>query len=440
MDTDPNRYFPGILSYITIPVLKNAPILPPNTKSGRWPVMIFSHGLGGSRNAYSNLVGAIASHGVIVIAPEHRDGSCPITYVREVSLPNPTEKRSSKYAQRTVEYNRLPHTPTPEIAAARNLQLKIRLWELGLLHESILKLDEGETLTNLNTSSASLDIFQDIMEVHEPGKVTFAGHSFGAATVTQFVKSTFYSPRNSEAPSQYEPLFTPSSRSPITEQITPQTPVILLDIWCPPLRTATTSWLWNQPFPCYQPSGPGGSALLAVESQTFYKWRVHLKATKRLLSPNPVSDVYDYQSGKISEPNFFYATNSAHLSQSDFGVLFPWVTKKFLAAEEPERVIKLNVRAILQVLRNQGIEIGATSAADMELSDTAKVETNDDKLILGKEEQVRGWNWLSTDMEDLADVDDEAEAAGKGKDEMKAPTDAVVENELLEQEGTSERL
>lgn len=402
--------------------------------------MIFSHGLGGSRNAYSSLVGAIASHGVIVIAPEHRDGSCPITYIRDVPSPNTTEKQSPKYSKRTVDYKRLSHTPSPEVEAGRNAQLKIRLWELGLVHDSILKLDEGETLTNLNTSSTSLEIFKDIMEVHEPGKMIFAGHSFGAATVTQLVKATYYSPRTSEPPDSYEPLFTPSSRSPIASQITPQTPVILLDIWCLPLRAATTRWLWNQPFPCYQPSGPGGSALLAVESQAFYKWRVHLKATKRLLSPNPSTDVYDYQSGKISEPNFFYATSSAHLSQSDFGVLFPWVTKKVFSAEEPERVMKLNVRAILQVLRNSNIEIGQTCAADMELSDTKQEDTRDDKLILGHEEQVRGWHWLSTDVQDLDDVDDE-EVIVEGGKEMKEPADAVVGNELLKRkEGTSERL
>lgn len=437
-------YFPGILSYITIPVLKNAPLLPPNTHSGRWPVMIFSHGLGGSRNAYSNLVGAIASHGVIVIAPEHRDGSCPITYIRDVPSENSTsEKRGGKYLKRMVDYKRLSHTPSPEVEAGRNAQLKIRLWELGLVHDSLLKLDGGKTLTNLNASSTSLSIFKNLMDVQTPGKMTFAGHSFGAATITQFVKSTFYSPQTSTAPSEYETLFTPSSRSPIISQITPQTPVILLDIWCLPLRAATTRWLWNQPFPCYQPSGPGGSALLAVESQAFYKWRVHLKATKRLLSPNPASDEYDYQDGKIAEPNFFYATSSAHLSQSDFGVLFPWLTRKVFSAEEPERVMKLNIRAILQVLRNQDIEIGKTSKEDMELSDTTKEDTVDDWRILGKNEEVRGWNWLSTNVEDLRDVDDEAEAKGEVEkvEGMKEPSEAVVGNELLKQKsGAAERL
>ena len=101
--------------------------------------------------------------------------------------------------------------------------------------------------------------------------------------------------------------------------------------------------------------------------------------------------------------------------------------------------MKLNVRAILQLLRNTGIDVGKTSAADMELSDTPKEDTNNDTLILGKEGQVRGWHWLSTDVEDLADVDYEVEA--EGVEDMKEPSDAVVGNELLKRkDGTSERL
>jgi platelet-activating factor acetylhydrolase len=405
--------------------------------------MIFSHGLGGSRNAYSHLVGSIASHGVIVIAPEHRDGSAPVSYIREVSTSNKAsaEKSPSKRYSRTVDYLRFSHTPSPEVEAGRNAQLKIRLWELGLIHDSILKVDLGNKLTNLNISSVSLSQFKDVMDVHTPGKITFAGHSFGAATITQFVKSTFYSPRTSEAPTDYEPLFTPSSRSSISGQITPQTPIILLDAWCLPLRAEATRWLLELPFPCYAQGGPGGAGLLAVESQAFYKWRAHLKATKRLLSPDPSSLKYDYKNGTIAEPNFFYASTSAHLSQSDFGVLFPWFTKKFLAVEEPERIMRLNVRAVMQLMRNSNIQVSATSHTDMEMEDANAKETNDDKLILGCNEEVRGWVRLTTNVEEFADEDEPMLKGEVENQDKAAPSDAVVGNELMkEKEGTAEKL
>lgn len=434
-------FFPRLLHYISIPVRKNAALLEPATSNKRWPVMMFSHGLGGSRNAYSHLVGSIASHGMIVIAPEHRDGSCPISYIRDVPSNNSIgEKASAKRSKRTVDYTRLSHTPSPEVEAGRNAQLKIRLWELGVIYESLRQLDLGTDVNNLNTSSTSLRPFKNMMDVHTPGKITFAGHSFGAATVSQFVKSTFYSPRTSEAPSTYEPLFTPSSRSAIHDQITPQTPLVLLDMWCLPLRAAATRWLWDQPLPCYSSTdAPGGLAILAVESQAFFKWAPHLKATKRFLSPEPSLKKYNYEGQNWTEPHFFYATTSAHLSQSDFGVLFPWLTKKVFGSEEPERVMKLNVRAILQVLRSRGVEVSSTSAADMELSEDGKegVETKDDTLILDRREQVRGWIWISND---AGESEDGAESDVEDT-ETTEPSEAVVGNELLKQKsGTEEQL
>lgn len=404
--------------------------------------MIFSHGLAGSRNAYSHLVGSIASHGIIVIAPEHRDGSTPISYIRDVPTAGTGEKVFSKGGRRTIEFKKLSHTPSPEVEEGRNEQLKTRLWELGLVHDSLLKVDLGTDLSNLNTSSVAMTMFKGQMDVHIPGKIIFSGHSFGGATVAQFVKSVFYSPEASQAPKTYKPLFSPSIKSSIVRQITPATPLVLLDLWCLPLRAKTTRWLWDKPFPCYAPSGPGGASLLAVESQAFFKWRVHLKATKRLLSNEPSSTTSSET--PVSEPNIYYATSSAHLSQSDFGILFPWVVKKFLAVNEPERIMRLNVRAILQLLRNQEIEVSATSPADMELEGKTE-DVDNDLLIFSKNEEIRGWNWLSTNVDDMSDVDYEpnerASTDSSISDLIKDPENVVIKNDVMIQAPkTTERL
>ncbi|CAG8960267.1 hypothetical protein HYFRA_00012787 [Hymenoscyphus fraxineus] len=401
-------FFPRIFHYIQIPAIKNAPLLSPATTNNRWPVMIFSHGLGGSRNAYSHLAGSIASHGMIVIAPEHRDGSTVISFIRSVPSPTPTsteEKITTSKQKRTTDYVRLEHVFKPEVEEGRNKQLKIRLWELGLVHSSLLALDKETPLTNLNTSSTSLSPFASKMDIHEPGKIAFSGHSFGAATITQLIKSTFYQP-DSTTPSSYKPIFTPSSNSPISLQITPQTPVILLDVWNLPLSGNSVSWLWNKPFPCYTPTGPGGSALLAIESEAFFKWRVHLKITKRLLSRDPSSLAPLPAEPEREQPHFYYAHTSAHLSQSDFGMLFPWVTKRFLAIEEPERIMRLNVRAITQLLRDRGIEVSETSHEDMEYEDpNAEATKKDDKIF--RRGAVRGWEWISTDISEMMDINEQ---------------------------------
>jgi platelet-activating factor acetylhydrolase len=348
--------------------------------------MVFSHGLGGTRNSYSHICGSLASHGLVVLAPEHRDGSAPIAFIRDAVDGNRTP----------VHYTSLPHDPNPEVEEGRDLQLKIRCWELGLVHDALLKLDKGATLTNVQASRSAQDRltgFQYLLDVHRPGKISWAGHSFGASTIAQFVKSVFYG--NS-------PLYTVPRSSALSEQITPSSPTAFLDLWTLPLLFKSTSSLWAKPLPAYAttkisspkttPSPP-----LAITSESFFKWSSNLRNTVRAVSPpaNHVSDI---------KPRLFYPIASAHLSQSDFGLLFPWITKKALKAEEPERTLRLNARAMLESLRRSGISVADTSRLDMEIKedhDSVKVTDSQDGigLTLGQDQtildttsgSVRGW-------------------------------------------------
>lgn len=384
--------------------------------------MVFSHGLGGTKNAYSHLNGSLASHGMVVVAPEHKDGSAPTSYVHSTDgLP-----------AKVVEYLALPHKPSPKVDENRHKQLKIRLWELGLIHEVLLRLDSGATqLHNIVGQTFQepdpLGTFASALDVHTPGKISWSGHSFGAATVVQFIKSVYY--HESRPSNGYTPLYCPTPA--LVSQVTPSTPTTLLDLWTLPLLSSPTSYLWSKPLPAY--SSKAGSPPLAVLSEAFFKWTSNLRETKRALS-SPVGG----SSALDAKPHIFYPISSAHLSQSDFGPLFPWAVRKIFKAENPERTLRLNVRAILESLRRSGVKVADTSAADMEMesSDTPGLEQPEgnqtfplaqDHRILATDGSIKGWVAIP-----LNDSKDFATANGRAVD-AKHPSDAIVQGEVMKE-------
>ncbi|KAL8726010.1 MAG: hypothetical protein Q9181_006207 [Wetmoreana brouardii] len=416
-----NLPFFHILSYIALPAIRNATLLQAPTKNKRWPVMVFSHGLGGTKNAYSHLLGSLSSHGVVVIASDHRDGSAPLSCIHDKPGSSP----------RFVEYQSISHRQTPEVEQARDDQLRIRLWELGLIHEALLKIDRGEpVLNNLAEKPADamedLQVFRSALDVHTPGTISWAGHSFGAATVVQLVKSVFYHSAKG-APSSYRSLFQPSSSSQIAHQITPSSPVSLLDLWCMPLLSQSTQWLNVLPLPCYAPNGPGGKNLIAILSEAFFKWESNLVHTKRTISEDPSVD--KPMNTSHPPPYIFYPVTSAHLSQSDFGVLFPWLTRKAFKAEDPARTLRLNTRAMLEVLRTNEIEVADTSALDMEEATSEghvpAGHIGQDSKILKSDGSIAGWVALQ-----LGSSKHVEEAANERTSETADPMEAVIQGEV----------
>lgn len=425
---------PQLLYFVSMPVHQNAKLLQPTSKSNRWPVMMFSHGLGGSRNAYSHICGSLASHGMIVVASDHRDGSSPLSIHQ-----TPDTKEKTK----CVEYRPIAHKPSTEVYEARDEQLRIRLYELGLVHDALLKIDQGASLKNVAIDQAknrdSTSMFKDVLNIHEPGAISFAGHSFGACTMVQFVKSVYH--RADTSIPRYKPLYAPAEDSSLVRQITPANSVTLLDLWTLPIQSPDTAWLRAKSMPCYD-STAGGKNLLAIASEGFYNWGSNFRETKRIIAKPSVSNSkYPNQPG----PHIFYPIASAHLSQSDFGVLFPWVTTKVFGAKEPERVLRLNTRAILQVSRENGVRVANTSAQDLELDEVASKDQNiaNDTAILSRtKDSVRGWVNLSADMENGLDLDGVDRVEGKSLvgtpmervgSKGAGPGDAMLEGEALGQ-------
>lgn len=355
--------------------------------------MVFSHGLGGSRNAYSHICGTLASHGIVVIASDHRDNSAPVSYIRA----------TSKTPARVLDYNRYSHTPSTEVYEGRDKQLKIRLWELGCTHDALLRIDHGTAPENLDPNSTTwrktdvndvFKMFKGKLDVNRPGSIIWAGHSFGACTVVQLLKSTFWGPTKGEKAVE-NPLFSPSADSSLSKQITTSSSAMLLDMWGLPFQSPATKALWEKPMPCYANNGPGGVGILAVLSEAFFKWSGNMSVTTTALTSRTPGDARP-------GPRFMYPTTSAHLSQSDFGILFPWLTSKLLKTEHPpERYVKLNARAILEVLRENNYEVAETSALDREeeIGEVSAVEDKkgSDWKILDVNGNVAGWRVINVD-------------------------------------------
>jgi hypothetical protein len=121
-------------------------VLPPERREG-WPVIVFSHGLAGCADMYTDLCRCLASFGYIVIALEHEDGSGVhaagasgqfIRYKRPDSTPYSREKvtrfRAGFVEQRVTEMDRVPFVAAARLGEKYPLKLAALLdaWAFAL--------------------------------------------------------------------------------------------------------------------------------------------------------------------------------------------------------------------------------------------------------------------------------------------------------------------
>ncbi|KAI8336480.1 platelet-activating factor acetylhydrolase [Blakeslea trispora] len=111
-----------------------------------FPVIIFSHGLGGNRLVYSSICSDLASHGFVVAAIEHREGSASLAKGIE---------------DEWIFYDNVP----PEVWGFRHHQLWHRVAEINLTLTCLDCLEKTRFKGKLNMN-----------------QLVMAGHSFGGAT------------------------------------------------------------------------------------------------------------------------------------------------------------------------------------------------------------------------------------------------------------------
>ncbi|ETI19746.1 hypothetical protein G647_08759 [Cladophialophora carrionii CBS 160.54] len=396
-------FVPSLLNMTTLPCVADAPLLP-RQASSKYPLVIFSHGLGGNCNAYSAICAALASFGIVCAAPEHRDQSAPMSIIRSAD--------GRKAA--TVPYQKHPHAPTAKVLNARNAQLRIRLWELEQLFTVLTSLNEGKTFSNYavaGTKTKPGPPLKNVLDLR-PGHVTWAGHSFGACTTIQFVKSVYYrqhlpSFKNTEFEDDpdWRPLYKAVENSELVRQITPDSPLILLDLWAMPLRAGLTRWLWERPLPCYNREIPDGKAppptnVIAIVSSEFYKWPELINRMKAALSARPAEAMYTLEKRTSKD-----STNYKPRTKSNPQIIATPPDKLPVDVEEPE---ELASRRGFEERRDEDQESDAGDEMFLTPFSTPGEEFPFEKIMMNRRSGFEAWR-VRTDTKETRQESAEAE-------------------------------
>ncbi|XP_053310486.1 platelet-activating factor acetylhydrolase 2, cytoplasmic [Spea bombifrons] len=160
-----------ILGRSRIPVSWNGPILHGTDKR---PLIIFSHGLGAFRAVYSSLCSELASHGFLVAAVEHKDGSACATYYFE-DLPH---THSQGHPQKVwVPFRKVD--PGMKEFYLRNYQLHQRATECVKAVRVLENINAGMIESSITVTDFQLHNLTGRIDL---SRVAIMGHSFGGAS------------------------------------------------------------------------------------------------------------------------------------------------------------------------------------------------------------------------------------------------------------------
>ena len=306
----------------------------------RFPLVLFSHGLGGTRTMYSSVCGEFASYGFVVCAVEHRDGSGPRTYVNharsgEGSMEDLERRRRVDHRPQEkangydcIDYlfpqdnpwDTSPHNEKGVDEELRSAQIALRIAEMEEAYRVMCEIGNGDGKLvadrNLRCEGFQASSSHGLEGVDWPrwknriclDHVTAAGHSFGAATVTEMLR--------------HDDRFGYLSQG------------IIYDLWGagtrPPEKEAPTHRIHTP--------------ILAINSEAFTYWPSNFELVESL--------VHEAQSNPHASPSWLMTLRgTVHISQSDFSLLYPNVSSLFLKmVANPRRALDLNINASLQFL------------------------------------------------------------------------------------------
>ncbi|WWC85444.1 uncharacterized protein L201_000307 [Kwoniella dendrophila CBS 6074] len=191
--------YTGALSAVhglKFPSHQRAPILP-NPPGGKWPLIIFSHGVGCSRLMYTHICGELASKGYVVAAVEHRDGTGPSA---KITSEDGKERDVDFLRWTDLDWPDRPESDQPkDDNTLRHDQLKIRLVEMESAIEIIRKITAGQFEHGKGRLMASRTLdwnpWKGQIDVDE-GEICLAGHSFGGTAVIAAGANPHFNPHS----------------------------------------------------------------------------------------------------------------------------------------------------------------------------------------------------------------------------------------------------
>jgi hypothetical protein len=167
-------------------------------KPGRYPVIIFSHGFGGSLVIFGNTGKVWASHGYVVLHPTHADS---------LAMMDPTVPAADADVMRRYRAARVAQAaPDPALAKAF-----VKVLDDPFFINNRLR-DVSYLMHALKTPKAGLAPV--ILERADTSKVGMSGHSFGAYTTLVIAGSALTPPAAAPVPTGFAGFLSMSGQGP----------------------------------------------------------------------------------------------------------------------------------------------------------------------------------------------------------------------------------
>ncbi|EPX73435.1 PAF family phospholipase A2 [Schizosaccharomyces octosporus yFS286] len=314
-----------------------------DNQNTKLPVLLFSHGLLGSRNLYSSLCGNISSYGIVVLALEHRDQTAIISTVRDPSHPD-----DKGYL---VQYREIKDFYSKETIELQKDRLSFREREIQLAVKMIRTINEYgvPSLDTAYSCSGNPDTCRQLFESLKgrlntsKGELLLSGHSFGAATAAFIANSLARSlDCNNLHHEEYKC-------------------VLLYDIWMLPVLQMNIQKI---KYPT-----------MMIVSYEFRHWADNYDALENwLLDRKSESKVDEETSSDKFEiiptkkpSHVFVLDGTVHANQSDLPILLPSMIFKLLKGKvkaDPYEALMINARSSVQFLRENGVQLQGQNDPD----------------------------------------------------------------------------